>query len=79
MSVLCIQEQYIFFYDAFLESVTCGHTEISGKLRLEIQKLNKMNPEDHTTLLQSQFKAVAEEAIFHWSGKFQRTCSYIHF
>ena len=52
-----IQEQYIFLHDAILESVTCGDTEISSaNLRFEMQKLNKINPVDNTTPLQTQFK-----------------------
>ena len=51
------QDQYIFLHNAMLESVTCGDTEISSaNLRLMIQKLNKFNPADNATPLQTQFK-----------------------
>ena len=54
---LCVQEQYIFLHDAVLESVTCGDTEISSaNLRATVRKLNKINPADNTTVLQTQFK-----------------------
>ena len=64
-----IQEQYIFLHDAVLESVACGDTEISSaNLRLTVRKLNKINPADNTTMLQTQFKVNMQASVSHIHG-----------
>ena len=51
-----LQEQYIFIYDAILESVTCGDTQIvAGDLRDALEKL-QMSAQSGPTGLVSQFQ-----------------------
>ena len=62
--LIIYKEQYIFLHDAVLESVTCGDTEISSaNLRLAVRKLNKINPADNTTMLQTQFKVNMQASV----------------
>ena len=54
----------MFIHDAILESVTCGDTEISSaNLRAAIKKLNKLDPADNATPLQTQFEVIARAIV----------------
>ena len=51
-----LQEQYIFIYDAILESVTCGDTQIvASDLQDALEKL-QMGAQSGPTGLVSQFQ-----------------------
>ena len=66
--MIIYKEQYIFLHDAVLESVTCGDTEISSaNLRLAVRKLNKINPADNTTMLQTQFKVNRHQSLITYT------------
>ena len=63
---LSLQEQFIFSYDAVLESVTCGDTQIvAGNLRQVPAKL-QMGPKFGPNGLASQFQV--KQWVIHLRG-----------
>jgi len=63
---LSLQEQFIFSYDAVLESVTCGDTQIvAGNLRQALAKL-QMGPKFGPNGLASQFQV--KQWVIHLRG-----------
>ena len=48
--------------------MTCGDTEISSaNLRLAVRKLNKINPADNTTMMQTQFKVNRHQSLITYT------------
>ena len=46
----------MFLYDAVLEAVICGETEMSTEnFTSNIQKLKRIDPKTHFTIMESQF------------------------
>ena len=46
----------MFLYDAVLEAIICGETEMSTEnFTSNIQKLKRINPITHCTIMESQF------------------------
>ena len=56
LSFLLSQEQLVFIYDAILESVLCGNTQISAaNLRSKISKYNEVDSSAGVTKFKLQF------------------------
>ncbi|KAM9819447.1 receptor-type tyrosine-protein phosphatase delta-like isoform 13-T13 [Syngnathus typhle] len=54
------EDQYIFIYDALLEAVTCGNTEVAARnLYSYIQRLTQIEPGDNVTGMELEFKRLA--------------------
>uniref|UniRef100_A0A3Q2Y3L0 Receptor-type tyrosine-protein phosphatase delta n=1 Tax=Hippocampus comes TaxID=109280 RepID=A0A3Q2Y3L0_HIPCM len=54
------EDQYIFIYDALLEAVTCGNTEVPARnLYSYIQRLTQIEPGDNVTGMELEFKRLA--------------------
>ncbi|XP_072525934.1 protein tyrosine phosphatase receptor type Db isoform X2 [Salminus brasiliensis] len=54
------EEQYIFIYDALLEAVTCGNTEVPARnLYAYIQRLTQAEPPDNISGMEQEFKRLA--------------------
>ena len=52
-----LQEQYMFIYDAILESITCGNTQISAAdLQRVVTKLRQRDPNTQLSGYEQQFK-----------------------
>ena len=52
-----LQEQYMFIYDAILESITCGNTQISAAdLQKVVTKLRQRDPNTQLSGYEQQFK-----------------------
>ena len=52
-----LQEQYMFIYDAILESITCGNTQISAAdLQIVVTKLRQRDPNTQLSGYKQQFK-----------------------
>ncbi|XP_058240642.1 protein tyrosine phosphatase receptor type Db isoform X2 [Hemibagrus wyckioides] len=53
-------EQYVFIYDALLEAVTCGNTEVPARnLYAYIQRLKQAEPPDNISAMEHEFKRLA--------------------
>lgn len=54
------EEQYVFIYDALLEAVTCGNTEVPARnLYAYIQRLTQAEPPDSISGMEQEFKVRA--------------------
>nr|XP_055061538.1 protein tyrosine phosphatase receptor type Db isoform X12 [Misgurnus anguillicaudatus] len=54
------EEQYVFIYDALLEAVSCGSTEVPARnLYAYIQKLSQTEPPEHISGMEQEFKRLA--------------------
>ncbi|CAM4497170.1 unnamed protein product [Leuciscus chuanchicus] len=54
------EEQYIFIYDALLEAVSCGNTEVPARnLYAYIQRLSQTEPPEHISGMEQEFKRLA--------------------
>ncbi|XP_054634180.1 receptor-type tyrosine-protein phosphatase delta-like isoform X12 [Dunckerocampus dactyliophorus] len=54
------EDQYIFIYDALLEAVTCGNTEVPARnLYSYIQRLTQIEPGENVTGMELEFKRLA--------------------
>ncbi|XP_030643528.1 protein tyrosine phosphatase receptor type Db [Chanos chanos] len=54
------EEQYIFIYDAILEAVTCGNTEVPARnLFSYIQRLSQTEPPENISGMEQEFKRLA--------------------
>uniref|UniRef100_A0AAR2JQF9 protein-tyrosine-phosphatase n=1 Tax=Pygocentrus nattereri TaxID=42514 RepID=A0AAR2JQF9_PYGNA len=54
------EEQYVFIYDALLEAVTCGNTEVPARnLYAYIQRLTQAEPPDNISGMEQEFKRLA--------------------
>ncbi|XP_043091194.1 protein tyrosine phosphatase receptor type Db isoform X9 [Puntigrus tetrazona] len=54
------EEQYVFIYDALLEAVSCGNTEVPARnLYAYIQRLSQTEPPEHITGMEQEFKRLA--------------------
>ncbi|XP_062864286.1 protein tyrosine phosphatase receptor type Db isoform X2 [Trichomycterus rosablanca] len=54
------EEQYIFVYDALLEAVACGDTEVPARnLYAYIQRLTQAEPPDNISAMEHEFKRLA--------------------
>ncbi|XP_077461990.1 receptor-type tyrosine-protein phosphatase delta-like isoform X11 [Stigmatopora argus] len=54
------EDQYIFIYDALLEAVACGNTEVPARnLYSYIQRLTQIEPGDNVTGMELEFKRLA--------------------
>ncbi|MCI4395004.1 hypothetical protein PGIGA_G00175390 [Pangasianodon gigas] len=54
------EEQYVFIYDALLEAVTCGNTEVPARnLYAYIQRLTQAEPPDNISAMEHEFKRLA--------------------
>lgn len=51
------EEQYVFIYDALLEAVSCGNTEVPARnLYAYIQRLSQTEPPEHISGMEQEFK-----------------------
>ena len=67
--LLPFQLQYMFIYNAVLESVLCGTTEINTcDLPLRIKHLNSLNPTSSCTYMQEEYD-VCMQSFFKMSGQ----------
>lgn len=56
-------EQYVFIYDALLEAVTCGNTEVPARnLYAYIQRLKQAEPPDNISAMEHEFKVSVSSA-----------------
>ena len=63
------QLQYMFIYNAVLESVLCGTTEINTcDFPLKIKHLNNLNPTSSCTYMQEEYD-VRIQSLFKVSGQ----------
>ena len=63
---LILQAQYIFIYDALLEAVICGDTEVNVKdLSNRMKSLEQINPETNKTLLEEEFEVSSSPLFFY--------------
>ncbi|XP_048053477.1 protein tyrosine phosphatase receptor type Db isoform X4 [Megalobrama amblycephala] len=54
------EEQYVFIYDALLEAVSCGNTEVPARnLYAYIQRLSQTEPPEHISGMEQEFKRLA--------------------
>uniref|UniRef100_A0A672L164 protein-tyrosine-phosphatase n=1 Tax=Sinocyclocheilus grahami TaxID=75366 RepID=A0A672L164_SINGR len=54
------EEQYVFIYDALLEAVSCGNTEVPARnLYSYIQTLSQTEPPEHISGMEQEFKRLA--------------------
>ncbi|XP_072516040.1 receptor-type tyrosine-protein phosphatase S isoform X4 [Salminus brasiliensis] len=54
------EDQYSFIHDALLEAVACGNTEVAARsLFSYIQKLTQVEPGEHVTGMELEFKRLA--------------------
>ncbi|KAL1023895.1 hypothetical protein UPYG_G00048650 [Umbra pygmaea] len=54
------EDQYAFIYDALLEAVACGNTEVPArKLYAYIQRLTQIDPAENVTGMELEFKRLA--------------------
>uniref|UniRef100_A0A8B9LPJ5 protein-tyrosine-phosphatase n=1 Tax=Astyanax mexicanus TaxID=7994 RepID=A0A8B9LPJ5_ASTMX len=54
------EEQYVFIYDALMEAVTCGNTEVPARnLYAYIQRLTQAEPPDNISGMEQEFKRLA--------------------
>ncbi|KAI5087776.1 protein tyrosine phosphatase, receptor type, D isoform X17 [Silurus meridionalis] len=54
------EEQYVFIYDALLEAVMCGNTEVPARnLYAYIQRLTQAEPPDNISAMEHEFKRLA--------------------
>ncbi|XP_039623041.1 LOW QUALITY PROTEIN: receptor-type tyrosine-protein phosphatase S [Polypterus senegalus] len=54
------EDQYSFIHDALLEAVACGNTEVAARsLYSYIQKLSQIEPGEHVTGMELEFKRLA--------------------
>ena len=66
---LHFQLQYMFIYNAVLESVLCGTTEINTcDLPLKIKHLNSLNPTSSCTYMQEEYD-VSMQSLLKISGQ----------
>ena len=75
MSIMPLQEQFIFIHDAILESITCGDTQIiTTDLRKMIVQLGKADPSTGLTGFSNQFKVYLYTDQFLSGDKIRITC-----
>ncbi|XP_042628727.1 receptor-type tyrosine-protein phosphatase S-like isoform X2 [Cyprinus carpio] len=54
------EEQYVFIYEALLEAVSCGNTEVPARnLYAYIQRLSQTEPPEHISGMEQEFKRLA--------------------
>ncbi|XP_068460992.1 receptor-type tyrosine-protein phosphatase S-like isoform X16 [Clinocottus analis] len=54
------EDQYSFIHEALLEAVACGNTEVAARsLHSYMQKLSKVEPGEHITGMELEFKRLA--------------------
>ncbi|XP_051982583.1 receptor-type tyrosine-protein phosphatase delta-like isoform X1 [Xyrauchen texanus] len=54
------EEQYVFIYEALLEAVSCGNTEVPARnLYAYIQRLTQTEPPEHISGMEQEFKRLA--------------------
>ncbi|XP_016299138.1 receptor-type tyrosine-protein phosphatase delta-like isoform X2 [Sinocyclocheilus anshuiensis] len=54
------EEQYVFIYDALLEAISCGNTEVPARnLYAYIQRLSQTEPPEHISGMEQEFKRLA--------------------
>lgn len=60
------EDQYSFIHEALLEAVGCGNTEVPARsLYTYIQKLAQVEPGEHVTGMELEFKVTAGP---QWTG-----------
>ena len=58
------EDQYSFIHEALLEAVGCGNTEVPARsLYAYIQKLTQVEPGEHVTGMELEFKVGGEERV----------------
>ena len=58
------EDQYVFIHEALLEAAACGHTEVPARsLYAYIQKLTQVEPGEHVTGMELEFKVGGEEGV----------------
>lgn len=61
------EEQYIFIYDALLEAVSCGNTEVPARnLYAYIQRLSQTEPPEHISGMEQEFKVSSSHECNLW-------------
>lgn len=64
------EDQYSFIHEALLEAVGCGNTEVPARsLYTYIQKLAQVEPGEHVTGMELEFKVMARWQQLCWGGK----------
>ncbi len=65
------EEQYVFIYDALLEAVSCGNTEVPARnLYAYIQRLSQTEPPEHISGMEQEFKvSTSHECNVNFSNK----------
>lgn len=61
------EEQYVFIYEALLEAVSCGNTEVPARnLYAYIQRLSQTEPPEHISGMEQEFKVSASHECYLW-------------
>ncbi|KTF75044.1 hypothetical protein cypCar_00029108 [Cyprinus carpio] len=69
------EEQYVFIYEALLEAVSCGNTEVPARnLYAYIQRLSQTEPPEHISGMEQEFK---EKCHQYWPS--DRSARYQYF
>lgn len=57
LSLLYLQEQYVFIHDAILEACLCGDTTIpANQLRSVYYDMNRLDPQTNTSPIKEEFR-----------------------